>query len=485
MSTGEERFQCKNFIISFERYPRVHYFKARIKDFSKRLITVIGRLPRNVRDESVLQLAEDLNKTLDKKLNVILIGEEDVTLEDLCISTQCIDDMETGSTSSCVTVIICQAVIEALDEKSVKIMVLVAQQISKTVRSIDMIDSVLIFCKAKRTFTDEERTTFRDDVNREIESSTGLFVDASNIIISTEIGDLKSKISFIYETRIIEVFVKIRLFLSLFVMKNRRGAQKQHDALEYKPMLKAILNFLRNGFSICDIMYMQNTSSKKSFLSQIVGRLARHVRCTIIAPVASKHMLPNWLCAELLNEIALEDVLIKSISNKSRYFLRKLERIYISAKTITRNITNGEHVSDSAIWNVSHCFSFDFIQYPLQRDFEEAASKTESTMSSVRRLLNIMGKMIYEIDGYLKQSIVQYVPIPNKELTINIPDRLRRDILAMDGVYGIGTIYGEIEIHLLKDTENKDAIPNLAARLKSLMLEYHLQNAYKIKQIKQ
>ncbi|XP_053401038.1 uncharacterized protein LOC123549684 [Mercenaria mercenaria] len=485
MSTKEKKYRYESIVIPFEGYPRVHYFKARIKDFQKRFDTVMGKLPSNVRDENVTQCIEALNKTIDKKMNLIVIGEDVVPLEDLCISTQCIDDMETVSSSSCVTVIICHAVIDALDEKSVKIMVLVAQQISKTVRSIGMIDSVLIFGKAKGTFTDEERTTFRDDVNREIESSTGLFVNTSNIIISTEIGDLKSKISSIYEARIIEVFVKIRLFLSLFVTKNRRVAQKQHDVLENKLMLKAVLNFLRNGFSICDFMCIQDTTSNKSFLNQIVGRLARHVRCTIIPPVASKHMLPNWLCAELLNEIKFEDVLIKSISNKSRYLLCKLERICISAKTIKRNITNGKHVSDSAIWNVSHCFSFDFIQYPLQRDFKEAASKTESTMSSVRRLLNVMGKMIYEIDGYLKQSIVQYVPVPNKEPTINIPDRLRRDILAMDGVYGIGTIYGEIEIHLLRDTENEDAIPNLAARLQSLMREYHLQNAYKIKQIKQ
>ncbi|XP_053401065.1 uncharacterized protein LOC123550320 [Mercenaria mercenaria] len=466
---------------SLEAYPRLYYFDGRFRDLLQRFKRILSPLPKDVHDEHLLLDANKLSDILKNGFNIIIVGKGDLTPDDLFVSVQNVEDSKRIPTTSCITVFICYVKVDDLEQTVAEEIVQTIEYLKETGRDRDeFADSFIIACKTSKSASDEEILRFREEIRLKAEVTLGCVLDTDNVIISTGECDIKHRISYIYERCIIELLIRIRSFLGLFVKKRRQIEQNQTCILHQTPVLSAILGFLRNRFYLSDISYLKH--NRKSFLNQVIPRLARHVRCTIITLVSSKYTLPTWLCTRLLNVTEFEDVLIKSVSNKTRYVLGKLEHTNVSKHMEIQNVKNGVLELESKVLNPSNCFTFDFILLFLQRDFEDASSNAEKKISSMRKVSITMSKMIYEIDGYLKQTIVKHDKFPHKDSTVTIPTSLRHNILAMKGVYGMGTIYGVIEIHLLVDKDSLDKA--LLDRLELLMREIHLQNSYRIKHIK-
>lgn len=75
------------------------------------------------------------------------------------------------------------------------------------------------------------------------------------------------------------------------------------------------------------------------------------------------------------------------------------------------------------------------------------------------------------IDGYLGQAGVRYTDLPNIP---KIPQTLRREILGLDGVYGIGTIYGVVVVHLQKDSDED----KVKEKIKEVMKQNRFSHPY-------
>lgn len=288
---------------------------------------------------------------------------------------------------------------------------------------------LLVMCRTKSAYTQEENATFRHELFREIPQSLHCFLgNAANIIIAPDVIDLKHHISRMFETLIIEGFLKIRTFLNLFVLESSFSIQTKSELLRDSYVTTTITSFLQNGFGLSDLA--QESHDRKLFLRHLIETIAQIVKCVVIVPMSLKYTLPSWLCNRLLHEIKFEEDLVKSVSNDTHSRLSELHSFAIKFRSVVLDLKKGAVVLSSDITEAQKSTDFDFLLQDLLSDFQGATVKAEKTMSSMKVVRNLMFKMIFEIDGYLKQTIVQHGCIIQAESTSQIPEGLRHEIMS-------------------------------------------------------
>jgi hypothetical protein len=143
------------------------------------------------------------------------------------------------------------------------------------------------------------------------------------------------------------------------------------------------------------------------------------IRCSIVAIVSLKYSLPQDACHLLAHEWNLEQKLKSSISRNTRYHLKKIEEFCSKAE-----IKHKQYIFPSR--------KFLFIAHPLKDDIKEQTSLFEKELVSVQHGVTIMKKMLFEIRGYIKQSIVREGDISRKHTeTTTIPAELRKKLLTL------------------------------------------------------
>ncbi|XP_053397492.1 uncharacterized protein LOC123551965 isoform X2 [Mercenaria mercenaria] len=115
-------------------------------------------------------------------------------------------------------------------------------------------------------------------------------------------------------------------------------------------------------------------------------------------------------------------------------------------------------------------------QTGLKNDMSKVISDAEKTMASAGHIITIMGKMMFEIEGYLEQTITEkYEP---KTQTADVPKDLRNAILELKDVYSTGTVYDVFEIHVREQTTA------LKEDLSTLMHKHGYTQPYQVKIVK-
>ncbi|KAL4234206.1 hypothetical protein ACF0H5_005859 [Mactra antiquata] len=111
----------------------------------------------------------------------------------------------------------------------------------------------------------------------------------------------------------------------------------------------------------------------------------------------------------------------------------------------------------------------------------KSMDKVEAYFSRAVKCTSKMRKMFYEVQCYLKQTVVdlEYQSCPKAP---TISDKLREAIQSIEGVYSLGTFYGRLEIQL-GSALSKDKMQSSAVvkQLKDLMMKHHFYHPWDVK----
>ncbi|XP_053397489.1 uncharacterized protein LOC123551963 [Mercenaria mercenaria] len=478
-------------------YPRVHYFQRRLGDLVPRFKRIIGAFPKSFHVEKAIQEIDDLNDKFTKKLNVYIIGDSELEFAHIVVSTKPfeIEKISDLKEPSSISWFLCYTKTDSLDQTGLKD---ISSVIDKFFDDFGngkphLFEYMFVVIDTEQNHTDEEKDLFRNRVHEVILSKlqdTDVQTFQDRIIIGSHDTVLGSKISELLETMLIDGFHKVMAFLDRFVRKTKQY-NSEIDIIYTDLVVRSIQAFLRDDIGLADMRKVAESKSLKEsdrvsvdeiFLQLLLNKLARLVKCAIVEPCATKYNIPSWVVNQLLVEIKFEQKLVESVSKNTKHHLRKLNDFSKNFEEILKtykrkaNMGRGEHgASQHEYFTRLVSYKFDFIVYPLQNDMSKVISDVEKTMASAERIITIMGKMIFEIEGYLEQTITEkYEP---KTPTPDVPNDLRNDILELKDVYSTGTVYGVFEIHVQEQT------PTLKEDVSTLMHKYGYTQPYIVKTV--
>ncbi|XP_045193882.2 uncharacterized protein LOC123549672 [Mercenaria mercenaria] len=456
---------------TWEVYPRVHFFQRRFVDLHRRFRTLTGAFPSTYNDPNVLSDIEKLNNALKKSLTVTVFGKDDIRSSEFADSGYEIDDKpECG-----INVLICHARLNDTDENSLQDVEDMFNQATKYLEGKQSLDFVVCYCDTCPDSSENNVIEALLQVSTRVNEAHGYKgIAPENIIIGKNAFTLQNKISELLESRIVDGLVKISSYLQRFVRVDRHYDQENLDILKTKACVKAVQDFLGNGHSLYDMR--RKAATEEVFLDQVICKLSSIIRCAVVPEMATKHNLQLWMCNKLLQEVNFEKSLRENVSKNTRYHLSKLAKYYFEVyKTPSTPSTS---MSDTQ--TKSH--SFDYLVYYLQNDLAGEVTNAEKKLSAMHYLTNIMRKMMYEIKGYMRQTVVQLQSQDEPDFSApDIADQLRENVLTLEGVYAIGTLYGQLEIHL--DKSNAEDSSNVREEITTIMNECQFQHPYVIKEV--
>ncbi|XP_060585299.1 uncharacterized protein LOC132741201 [Ruditapes philippinarum] len=432
---------------TWECYPRVQYFQKRFRDVCKRFKNLTNKSPypdlfRSLKLENELG---ELCANLETALQILVIGQDDLNKNDIIVTDepfrrQSINSQLSERGHAAMTVAVCYTKDDGTQRLQDVVDTLGHFMASSNRAKLDLVENLFLVCKTNAPKSDEEVRLFCNEMIFEIRKLYGIEVSSDRIILGPNVGLLGSKISLLIESKLVTKFMKIEDHLSQVATERSGPNLKYIDTLENEQFVCAVRGFLRNVWGIIDDRDMHKDDD---FIEIVLDSLVKVIRCSIVAIVSLKYSLPQDACHLLAHELNLEQKLKSSISRNTRYHLKKIE----------------EFCSKAEIKHKQYIFpirKFLFIAHPLKDDIKEQTALFEKELVSVQHGVTIMKKMLFEIRGYIKQSIVREGDISRKHTeTTPIPAELRKKLLTLDGVFGVGTVYGEFEIHLKKTTETR------------------------------
>ncbi|XP_053391592.1 uncharacterized protein LOC128554339 isoform X2 [Mercenaria mercenaria] len=479
-------------------FPRVHYFQRRFRDLLPRFKRVIGAFPKGFHVEEELEEINDLDEKFTKKLNVYVIGHSELEIANVVVSTKPfeIEKISDLKEPPSISLFLCYTKTDSLDQTGLKN---ISSVIDKFFEDFGngkphLFEYMFVVIDTVRNHTDEEQDLFQKEVHEVIHSKlqdTDVHTYQDRIIIGSHDTVLGSKISELLETMLVDGFHKVITFLDRFVRKTKQY-NSEIDIIHTDLVVRSIQAFLRDDIGLADMRKIAESNTLKetegvsvdeTFLNLLLNKLARLVKCAIVEPCAAKYNIPSWVVNQLLVEIDFEQKLVESVSKNTKHHLRKLNDFCKNFEEILKsykrkaNMGRGKHgASQHEYFTRLVSYKFDFIVYPLQNDMSKVISDAEKTMASAERIITIMGKMIFEIEGYLEQTITEkYEP---RTPTADVPKDLRNAILELKDVYSTGTVYDVFEIHVREETTA------LKEDVSTLMRKYGYTQPYQVKTIK-
>ncbi|XP_053401072.1 uncharacterized protein LOC123549665 [Mercenaria mercenaria] len=460
---------------TWEIYPRVHYFRNRYLDLHVRFNKIMRALPARFHDKSLMSKLDDINRSLGYFPQVTVIGKEYMAPEQYIVSVEALQKATElpASATGGIHICICHAKVKDVSEIGLKdIDIAVSYLLKSFLHRCSGICIVFIVCETSNEFPQEELDHFRTNLHRNVSEHCKY---PTEILIGPPEGHLQSTISGAIESQIIDGFNETFIFLQRFVRKDVRSDLENINILESQTVVGTIQGFLRNGKALVDA---KTVSEHVSYFDVILQSLCHQILCAAVPPMAGKHNLPDIICHELLEEIHFETDLQTSISSDT---IRHLKRLEENAQELEK-MAKEEETSDSLY---TKRYNFDFIVYKLQKDMLQVVTSAEKKLSAMNRLTTVIRKMIFEIRGYLKQTTVNVdiAESDQRELTLeDITDKMRMEIMSTGSIYGMGTLYGQLEIHLKMNLEEAK-IKEVKDSIDQLIKEHRFPHPYIIKTV--
>ncbi|XP_060568454.1 uncharacterized protein LOC132727061 [Ruditapes philippinarum] len=464
------KLKRSEFVISWEGYPRIYYFSRRLVDLKARFKRITEALPRSLQDVELINSTQELCKILDyKHIHIVTNGTEEIATDELYYgSSSSIETVCTGN-NECPTLMIFNAMLDDLGETGLRqsIGLIHNASVSQCLQNPEHVEPLITLCKPGDNYSKEECTEFREKLLNQIRNDIPNIIPNTEIILVSAYTDLKHHISSLYEACIARVFLRIHAFLGGFIKARTIFSQNKMHTMPDCFIEQTFKMYLSNRCTMYEVC-------KDSFNTTIFSRLAHISKCVIVSPLSFKYALPQWLCNRLLHEIQLEEALVKSVSPDTKYYLRKFKQISSSFKTSTK-VAKHKCASKNSSTNLS----LELVVKSLLKDFNSTNIRAEKTLSSMKSLATVMGKMMFEIEGYLKQTNVLDVSTLQTFFDLDIPRTLRKEIMAIKGVYGTGTIYGQYEVHV--DVQNEARVKEITNMVRTLTNRHRFPYSFTIR----
>jgi hypothetical protein len=271
---------------------------------------------------------------------------------------------------------------------------------------------------------DAETDSFRKDILDLVPKAIDTCLLPDQILIGENVSGLSASISNSIEKQIMDGFLEIFSFLQTFLRTDKKIDLENSDILNSETVTCAILDLLRNGLHLNDSKAVAENDDIDANLERA---LCNRIMCAAVPPMASKHNIPDWICHGLLEEISFEKDLQKSITSNTRHHLMKP---CDNALELAKLKTKGKYVEETG---TGKCINYDFILHLLRKDLVEPVMSAEKKLAAMNQLTIVMKKMIFELKGYLKQTIIkiEIIEIGPRDLSANdIPDILRTEIMG-------------------------------------------------------
>lgn len=452
-------------------FPRGLYFGRRYKDVATRLAKILRALPKSFLKEEFFKTLNTLSEDVGKSIQIAVYGQPGLSREDIFFLPESASFTEGHPSENDIKVLVCFTEVDCDHPFELAKIDSLLQQID--VKAID--EGITVLICLIRASSNEDCSALRETVFEKIQ---GHFCNLKNfdVFVSEDKTELSRDLSKVFETKFVSGLLFILKYLQRFMGKTSFYQPRTTKLLHSKHVVKGILVFLRNGFSLADAV--SSTPVRRTWVvNRLLKKLALVLKCLLTNTFSEKFEIPRWVCVKVMCELDFETKIIGSISKRTRKKFGKLSSYAISCQTVLKNRLQGQY----SYRNDTKCVAFDYILKSIQFDVSKATEEIQKPMMSVERLLALIKKIAFEIEGYVKQSEVKLDMLSTKS-DVKIPSELRRDLLSLPGVFGLGTIYGDMEIHI---EENTDEDPvSLIRKLQDLLKRKRFAYPYTIKTVK-
>lgn len=257
---------------------------------------------------------------------------------------------------------------------------------------------------------------FQDEISSKVQSLCPEWSCNDRIIIhpNSECTPLCNKLSEWLEVKVIKGFHYVLYYLDMFIRHERPLSCSDDDLLQLIDQRNIISVFLRNNSVIEEIKQcaliddsaeVAGRNMEDKFLHHLTNRIAQLVKCSMVSIAADKYNLVPWQVNLLFHELNFQQKILDSISMNTRYYLKKLNDMnYRLSK--------------------QRC---DHISHSLVHDMWKSVNDVEKKLKNMDIVVTLIGKMIFEIEGYLTATITEvYV---SKSVAPTVPEGLRKEIL--------------------------------------------------------
>ncbi|XP_053401052.1 uncharacterized protein LOC123549676 [Mercenaria mercenaria] len=424
-----------------EVYPRVHYFYRRFKDLLTRYKRVEDALPKCFHDAMLMSGLDQLKENLECGVRVYVIGHHDIDDSKLVFSSPSPRNQKETFAEPGISVTVWHISLGNFGKKELQDITSPFKTVSAYTKRLGLNDIIFIKCDVSQQYSKEEITEIRNTIFDVLYDDTSeIRFHPKDILIDYDDSDLNTEISDKLEEIIADGFSNIYSNLKRFESVTSESSLENTNVLEIDTVVVSIKEFLRSARNIVEVEVTEETEEKAcgEILQHLLHSLCHVIKCTLVNPLAKKIGLKTWICNGLLHEIQFEEALVEAVSRNTRHHLRKLASATYKARCDGIRFTR-------------KCYIFDFICFLLQTEMKPVVEKAEKKLISMQRVSTVIRRMAFETYGYLRQTNIDS-PEQTNLAPAKFPDVLRKDLLHIPGVYGLGTIYGELEIHLDRET---------------------------------
>ncbi|XP_052274030.1 uncharacterized protein LOC127873971 [Dreissena polymorpha] len=427
--------QCTTSFESWRVYPRVHYFRKRFLDLYPRFKRVIGSLPFNINFDFMSEIDDAFN-WFTNDLEMVCVGN--AVLPDKIAFVDINADPQPSHNAVGSRVFLHAHTLDAY----------FIQTLDHTLNYLDSNFNVKkpLFCIVD--LTNKPPTSEQDFVKNYIKSKK-----ESDVIFGLEQLEMATTVSDYIEEQLADVFCLIRqCLLSVGIKQNLsngkylnvdeyvRSGQFHRDMFAYvrefatidkgnagetEMELEAIAEKMDTGeaHDVGKKHTVQKSIADTSFYGTCLSRM---LRCNVFLKYCEQKFSIPAKIANLILE-------------KLEYEIRFTELIFKDNGNILLVAQSKHNKSDCP------CLSLGSWISSVIQDLDRACETTKKTVA-------IMKKMSFEVNAYLEQTSfgtdMNWIWKPPV-----VPSQLRKELLSVDGVFCIGTVYNEFTIYL--KPENK------------------------------
>ncbi|XP_053390095.1 uncharacterized protein LOC128553016 [Mercenaria mercenaria] len=402
----------------------------------------LDALPKRFHDALLMSGLDQLKESLECGVRVYVIGQHDIDGSKLVFTSPGHRNQKETTTEPHISVVVWHTSLVHLEEKELQGMLTSFKIVSAYTKRLGLNNNIFIKCDVSQQYSKEEITEIKNTIFAALcdDTSENRF-HPKDILIDCGDCDLNTSISDKLEKFVADGFSNIYSNLKRFEYVTSESGSENTNVLEIDTVAISIKEFLRNARNNIEVNKtlteeIEETASGK-ILQYLLHSLCRVIKCTLVKPLAKKIGLKTWICNGLLHEIQFEEALAEAVSKNTRH-LKKLASSTYKARR-------------DGIRYTRKCNKFELICFPLQTEMKPVVERAEKKLLSMQRTSKVIRRMAFETYGYLRQTNIDS-PEQTIHQPVKLPDVLRKDLLHIPGVYGLGTIYGELEIHLDKET---------------------------------
>ncbi|WAR07033.1 hypothetical protein MAR_016991 [Mya arenaria] len=422
-------------------YPRPGFFRAQYVDLHPRFRKIIDLLPAVVKNQELLNRLDAVNEQLGESLGINVISDADLSVKQYILDETVLQDTASILVPSSLEICVCYIHCAKLDDVFAKHTDEVLRSLINVTDRTSADTAFLAFdFNSPVSAEDNDRVTSYVLQNLGVHAEGHRRPNLNIVFVENEVS-LPSAISEYLESALVQVFHDMYTFVLSLIPKERhkRCVTTLVGYTRRKGVHSAILAFM----SDVHMQFGDVEGFTDEHIKRILTKLGRLFRCSIFTPyLQNKYGIPSWICSSVLDSIQFEDHFQSNVTDEtSRFIIKSIENV--------RKEIKGPNDFVLLFGNQTKEKRFSWVSPKLLTDLHDLLQFAERKIASVTRVVGIVKKLAFEIEGYLEQAIGNdFKPYAEPPF---VPGEIRKELLKLNYVYSVGTVYNDFVIYLKGD----------------------------------